>query len=266
MLTFSQYLQNSTRLDEASALPRLVDGRDVFLRDDEKIVRAAVVPPGIGTTYFQGGDHVYVTTRNIRPYRGENWAITFPRPIFPGSRVTTRMPVSHLQIYPEDLKIWQAATLLENQELPVPTDGRDIFLKDGEKIYRAIAHLDKPTPVYISSLSKPIYREVWSEQEQKGVRVGFIKTFVLTPGDPNSRFYTTIPLDYLDPYSDEDVEFWQTIKESVDKYTLVDFLLDEQDTTPVEKQTKTKKHTKWKPKEQALTRSLDIVAKGTQTD
>lgn len=86
-------------LHETTKLPVLVDGRDIFLRRGEQLVRAVIRVTG---------DHVYVspTTQLVRG--DTKYVKTFPKPKAPNDRFYTTVAVDHLEPYPEDARLWQS--------------------------------------------------------------------------------------------------------------------------------------------------------------
>jgi len=92
--------------------------------------------------------------------------------------------------------------LFETAKFPVLVDGRDIFLRPGEQLVRVVVRYpwkDDVDHLYVSSLTQPIVRGSGK----------YVKTFP-APTSPDDRFYTTFPVDYLEPYP-EDAKLWRSV-------------------------------------------------------
>lgn len=92
--------------------------------------------------------------------------------------------------------------LFETAKFPVLVDGRDIFLRPGEQLVRVVVRYpwkDDVDHLYVSSLTQPIVRGSGK----------YVKTFP-APTSPGDRFYTTFPVDYLEPYP-EDAKLWRSV-------------------------------------------------------
>jgi len=80
-------------------------------------------------------------------------------------------------------------------KLPTLVDGRDIFLRQGEKLIRV--SIEHGNDAYVSTASQPIKRGGTTS----------IKTLVKRSNSPEDRDYATIPMDIIHPYP-EDAELW----------------------------------------------------------
>lgn len=83
-------------------------------------------------------------------------------------------------------------------KLPALVDGRNVFLRAGEKLFRV--SIEHGHDAYVSSLSQPIKR---------GPTV-LIKTFVMGRNGPSDRELTTVPMDVLHPYSEDAQDWYET--------------------------------------------------------
>lgn len=95
-------------LHETTELPVLVDGRDIFLQRNERIMRAVWSDEG-----GMKPRHVFVSSLD-KPFASQSGRLTYIETFelgAPSQRLYTTAQLRNLQPYPEDAKLWQELVL-----------------------------------------------------------------------------------------------------------------------------------------------------------